>query len=89
VDVTLARVAHRVFAEQRHKIKIPKLRAAFAASAPEIDPHPPAATAVGLSQDTGEAVRKESSGANLYPLDPRIGGRILLGVEMNPIGKSA
>jgi hypothetical protein len=48
-----------------------------------IDPHPPAATAVGLSQDTGEAVRKG------YPLDPRIGGRILLGVEMNPIGKSA
>jgi hypothetical protein len=83
VDVTLARVAHRVFAEQRHKIKIPKLRAAFAASAPEIDPHPPAATAVGLSQDTGEAVRKG------YPLDQRIGGRILLGVEMNPIGKSA
>jgi hypothetical protein len=53
-----------------------------------IDPHPPAATTVGLSQDTGEANRKAAR-ARLYPLDPRIGGRILLGVEMNPIGKSA
>jgi hypothetical protein len=56
---------------------------ALEASAPESTLSRRPQSTVGLSQDTGEAVRKG------YPLDQRIGGRILLGVEMNPIGKSA